>query len=74
MIEDDHAAVSTDIFITPTSDDDLSAEDSDDDDQPTNIIHLSQAQLSVETEARIHTASCKPTNERCLLLNKGIII
>ena len=38
MIKDDHEAVSADIFVTPTSDDDVSAKYSEDDDhfdQPT---------------------------------------
>jgi len=34
-IKDDHEAVSADIFVTPPSNDDASAEDSDDDNQPT---------------------------------------
>jgi len=35
MIKDDHEAVSADIFVTPPSDNDVSAEYSEDDDQPT---------------------------------------
>lgn len=48
MIEDDHANVSADNFVTSLSDDEVSAEASDDDDQSTNISHLSRAQLSAE--------------------------
>lgn len=55
LIEEDHAAVSADIFITPPSDD-VTSEDRGDDDQPTNINHLSLAKLSAETNVRIHTS------------------
>jgi hypothetical protein len=57
MIEDDNSAMSADIFITPPGDDEVSAEDSDDDDQPSSINHLSRAQLSAEADAKIVTVS-----------------
>ena len=57
MIEDDQAAMSADIFITQQSDDEVSAKDSDNDDQPTNINHLSRAQLSAETEQNLEWAA-----------------
>lgn len=42
---------SADIIMIPPSDELLSAEDSDDEDQPTNIDHLSGRQLMSEAEA-----------------------
>ena len=61
MFEDDSSAISADIFMTPPSDEELSAEDSDDDDQPSSINHLSRAQLSAEADAKIVTASRRTT-------------
>ena len=61
MFEDDSSAISADIFMTPPSDEELSAEDSDDDDQPSSVNHLSRAQLSAEADAKIVTASRRPT-------------
>jgi hypothetical protein len=61
MFEDDNSAISVDIFITPPSDDELSAEDSDNDDQPWSINHISGVQLSTEVEAKIVTASRRST-------------
>jgi len=47
--------------MTPPTDDELSAEDSDDDDLPTSVNHLSGAQLSPEADATIIRLSQKPT-------------
>jgi len=48
MLEDDDDYTSADIHITPPVDSQLSEEDSDDDDQPQSINHLSGQQLNAE--------------------------
>ena len=58
MIGDDCLEIPADIFMTLPSDEELSAEDSDDDDdQPSSVNHLSRAQLLAEADAKIVTAS-----------------
>ena len=47
MLEDEQDNIlSADVFITPPNDNQLSEEDSDDEDQPDDINHLSGRQLS----------------------------
>ena len=51
MLEDDAENIlSADVFMMPPEDDQLSAEDSDDEDNPSSINHLSGRQLSAEAE------------------------
>jgi len=53
MLEKDDDYSSADIYITPPVDGQLSEEESDDDDQPQSINHLSGQQLNAEADVRL---------------------
>jgi len=53
MLEKDDDYSSADIYITPPVDGQLSEEESDDDDQPQSINHLSDQQLNAEADVRL---------------------
>ena len=59
MLEADDDYTSADVYITPPVDGQLSEEDSDDDDQPQTINHLSGPQLNAEADVRLVTRSRK---------------
>jgi hypothetical protein len=53
MLENDPDFTSADVYITPPDEQGISEEDSDDEDQPVSLNHLSRQQLSAEADARI---------------------
>ena len=56
LIEDDTAdLISADVFMQPPLDTNDSADDSDDEDQPTSLSHLSRHQLTAEATLSIVT-------------------
>ena len=59
MLEQLDDLESADVYITPPLDAQLSEEDSDDDDDPKSINHLSGQQLNAEADVRLTTTSHK---------------
>ena len=62
MLEELDDLQSADVYITPPVDGQLSEEDSDDDDDPQSINHLSGQQLNAEADVRLVTTSRQTVN------------
>jgi len=62
MLEELVNLQSADVYITPPVDGQLSEEDSDDDDDPQSINHLSGQQLNAEADVRLVTATHQTVN------------
>jgi len=62
MLEELDDLQSADVYITPPVDGQLSEEDSDDDDDPQSINHLSGQQLNAEADVRLVTTSRQTAN------------
>ena len=60
MLENDPDFMSADVYVTPPDEQGISEEDSDDEDQPDSLNHLSRQQLSAEAEARTVRCTRRP--------------